>query len=196
MSIEYGKYLQDVSQSISTEEIVTVIRGLGEDNITAASATPTGYNEWEDYTYYLDGAELLNIVDIVQQKAEPRLNKSSRWMSDSLTIKLLLWLYAREEVEKTLYQEMPLYANGTEPAYRINGVMLSRNPREYFLDNYDIPEYAGVEPEKGFISVLDHIENLKILAAEELIPLKVKSSEFGTMLDILTENSSVTHLAT
>lgn len=45
LSIEYGKYLESVSQTISTEEIVTVIRGLGEDNITAASATPTGYNE-------------------------------------------------------------------------------------------------------------------------------------------------------
>jgi hypothetical protein len=45
LSIEYGKYLQDISQSISTEEIVTVIRGLGQDNITASPATPTGYNE-------------------------------------------------------------------------------------------------------------------------------------------------------
>lgn len=45
LSIEYGKYLKDVAQSISSEDVVTVMRGLGADNITAASATPTGYNE-------------------------------------------------------------------------------------------------------------------------------------------------------
>jgi hypothetical protein len=45
LSIEYGKYLRGVQQDISTEELVTVIRGLGFDNITAASASPTGYNE-------------------------------------------------------------------------------------------------------------------------------------------------------
>lgn len=45
LSIEYGKYLRGVSQNISTEELVTVMRALGADNITASSATPTGFNE-------------------------------------------------------------------------------------------------------------------------------------------------------
>jgi hypothetical protein len=45
LSIEYGKYLKDIQQNISTEDIVTVIRGVGRDNLTAASATPTGFNE-------------------------------------------------------------------------------------------------------------------------------------------------------
>lgn len=60
LSIEYGKYLQNVQESISTEDIVTIIRGLGANNITADSATPTGYNEWEDYTYFLDGVFITN----------------------------------------------------------------------------------------------------------------------------------------
>lgn len=45
LSIEYGKYLRGVTQDISTEELVTVMRGIGFNNITAASASPTGYNE-------------------------------------------------------------------------------------------------------------------------------------------------------
>jgi len=45
LSIEYGKYLRDVQQTISSESIVTIIRGIGKDNLTADSATPTGYNE-------------------------------------------------------------------------------------------------------------------------------------------------------
>lgn len=45
LSIEYGKYLRGVTQDISTDELVTVMRGIGADNITAASASPTGYNE-------------------------------------------------------------------------------------------------------------------------------------------------------
>lgn len=112
-------------------------------------------------------------------------------MSDNLTTKLLLWLYAREQVENELYQQMPLFASGSEPSYRVNGLLLQRNPREYFLDSYDIRS-----TEKGFISVLDEIERLKIIAAEQLIPLKVKSSEFESMLSILEDGSSVTHLAT
>ena len=111
-------------------------------------------------------------------------------MSDSLTTKLLLWLYARERVESELYQQMPLYPAGSEPSYRVNGLLVSRNPREYFLDNYDI---RGTE--KGFISVLDEIERLKILAADQLIPLKVESSKFETMVDILEDGSSIAHLS-
>jgi hypothetical protein len=45
LSIEYGKYLKDIQQSVSTEDIVTVIRGLGRDNLLPNSATPTGFNE-------------------------------------------------------------------------------------------------------------------------------------------------------
>jgi hypothetical protein len=108
LSLEYGKYLRGVSQSISSDDIVTVIRGLGEDNITAASATPTGFNEWEDYTYYLDGAQIVNYEDLItQSNVQPKLLKSSRWMSNRLTIRLLLWMKARETAEDQLYQRMP-----------------------------------------------------------------------------------------
>ena len=100
LSIEYGKYLRTAAQSISTEDLITVIRGLGLDNITASSASPTGYNEYEDYTYYLDGVFITNMGDVLSTPSTtPILSGSSRWMSDSLATKLLMWQQARSIVE-------------------------------------------------------------------------------------------------
>ena len=45
LSFEYGKFLRSVSQDINAKDIVTVMRGLGTDNITAAPSSLTGYNE-------------------------------------------------------------------------------------------------------------------------------------------------------
>jgi hypothetical protein len=45
LSFEYGKFLRSVSQTMSAKDVVTVIRGIGLDNITADSASPTGFNE-------------------------------------------------------------------------------------------------------------------------------------------------------
>lgn len=45
LSFEYGKFLKSINQTISAKDIVTVMRGLGLDNITAESASVTGYNE-------------------------------------------------------------------------------------------------------------------------------------------------------
>jgi hypothetical protein len=45
LSFEYGKFLRSITQDINAKDIVTVIRALGTDNITAASASVTGYNE-------------------------------------------------------------------------------------------------------------------------------------------------------
>lgn len=79
LSIEYGKYLKGVQQSISTEELVTVMRGLGANNINAASATPTGYNEWEDYSYYLDGVTITNLAALQNGTSSVvELNKTGR----------------------------------------------------------------------------------------------------------------------
>lgn len=45
LSFEYGKFLKSVSQEINAKDIVTVIRGLGANNITSAPSSVTGYNE-------------------------------------------------------------------------------------------------------------------------------------------------------
>ena len=45
LSFEYGKFLKSVNQNINAKDIVTVMRGLGTDNITAAPSSVTGYNE-------------------------------------------------------------------------------------------------------------------------------------------------------
>lgn len=45
LSFEYGKFLKSISQTINAKDIVTVMRGIGTDNVTAASASVTGFNE-------------------------------------------------------------------------------------------------------------------------------------------------------
>jgi len=97
LTIEQGKYLKTASSSIQTNEIVTVMRGIGSNNITMTGITPSGENEWENYDYYYDGAAITNLSDIITNSSDPiNLNKSSRWMSTRLLEKLLLWQHIRD----------------------------------------------------------------------------------------------------
>jgi hypothetical protein len=55
LTIKYGAYLKAISKDIDAKKVATVVSGLGKNNLTATLATPTQTNEWEDYSYYLDG---------------------------------------------------------------------------------------------------------------------------------------------
>lgn len=177
LSIEYGKYLRTASQSISTEDLITVIRGLGADNITAASASPTGYNEYEDYTYYLDGVFITNVEDLLTTPGtSPVLSGSSRWMSDQLVSKLLMWQIARGIVEGWLYTQMP---NAT---YTFDGV--SYNP----YNDFDI--YTS----DGLISAQDEIIDQIASLESDKVTLTIKKSEQDTLLAILETDQGLEHL--
>lgn len=165
LSIEYGKYLKDISQSISSENIVTIIRGLGADNITAASATPTGYNEYEDYTYYLDGAQISNYEDLItKNNIVPQLTKSSRWMSDRLATRLLLWMKAREGVENQLYQQMPS-GNYTQPTI-INEETGATEQETTFnpYNTFSLPQLAAQKRILGADFIVDNNSQIASLA--------------------------------
>jgi hypothetical protein len=181
LSIEYGKYLKDVSQSISSENIVTIIRGLGADNITAATATPTGYNEWEDYTYYLDGAQIANYEDLIARTPiVPQLTKSSRWMSDQLTTKLLLWIKARESVENQLYQQMP---NGTYTHPTVINAETGTVEQEVSLnpfETFSIPLLVGQKrllSSDYFVNTVSQLSSLTNLEVDDRISVFNDSTE-------------------
>lgn len=56
----------------------------------------------------MDGAEIENdIADIVINNDDIVLTKTSRWMSRSLTEKLLLWIEARKALLKDFYETTP-----------------------------------------------------------------------------------------
>jgi hypothetical protein len=102
LRIEYGKYLKTISQDINSADIVTVMRGIGYNNLSPANVTPTGYNEYENYDYYIDGITISNWDAIYSEAATvPTLSGESRWFSTSTLIKLLLWLRARDYIELT-----------------------------------------------------------------------------------------------
>ena len=184
LSIEYGKYLRGVSQTISTEEVVTVMRGIGADNLTAASATPTGYNEYEDYAYYLDGSFITNFADIQNgTTTDVLLNKTGRWMSERLTKKLLLWLKAREGVEALLYEGPLPNQNITHNLDKFGTITL--NPSTAF---------AGYDS-NGLIYIQDNITDLIAQKQADLVPLKIEKARYEALLSVMEDESNVPHLA-
>lgn len=177
LSLEYGKYLRGVTQTISTEEIVTIMRGIGNNNITAASASPTGYNEYEDYTYYLDGAYLSNTEDLLTQNSiTPVLVGTSRWMSDRLTTRLLCWQLARNAVEGILYENLP------NENYTVNGI--TRNPAVDF----------NIYTSGGLILAQDVIVDLIAEKESDKTALQIQVTEQETLLTVLETSDNVGHL--
>lgn len=177
LSIEYGKYLRTASQSISSEDIVTVMRGIGANNITTASASPTGYNEYEDYTYYLDGVYLSNTEALLGAgTVTPNLVGTSRWMSDQLATKLLCWQLARNAVEGILYDTLP------NVNYTVDGI--TRNPSSTF----------NIYTSGGLILAQDEIVDRIANKESDKVVLQIQSTEQQTLLTVLETTNNVGHL--
>jgi phage minor structural protein len=51
--VEYGKYMQNVSQSVDIDEIVTRLHVSGSDNISINSVNPIGKSYIDDFSYFL-----------------------------------------------------------------------------------------------------------------------------------------------
>ena len=97
-TIGYGKYLTDISRDENATQISTRIYGLGKDNIGISYANITGEPYYEDYDYYLDGATYHN--EGTEENPIWVLDTGSRWMSDSLTLKLSVWQHELVEDEQ------------------------------------------------------------------------------------------------
>lgn len=97
LTLKYGKYLSQIEKNIDSSSIATVVRAMGKNNLSLAGATATGENAWEDYSYFLDGAAIDGSNNLVS---------SSRWMSDSLSRALLIWLKERDSYDNELYNEV------------------------------------------------------------------------------------------
>lgn len=185
LSIEYGKYLRGVNQTISTEELVTVMRGIGADNITADNATPTGYNEYEDYTYYLDGAAISNFAAIQNgDTTDIVLTKTSRWMSEALTKKLLLWLRARNAIEALLYDGPLPNQNVTHVLEKYGSVTL--NPSVAFAG------YSSTTT--GLVYIQDIITDTIAKQKADLVPLQIEQARYAGLLTVLEDPANVPHL--
>lgn len=157
--------------------MVTIMRGLGLDNITAAPASPTGYNEYEDYTYYLDGVYLDNTEDLLGVgTVTPNLVGTSRWMSDRLATRLLCWQLARDAVETILYDTLP------NVNYTVDGV--TRNPATDFS-----PYSSG-----GLVIVQDTIVDLIATKESDKTALQIELTEQETLLTVLETTDNVGHL--
>jgi hypothetical protein len=104
-------------------------------------------------------------------------------MSKQLTEKLLLWIQARNGIEKQLY-EGPL----------LNGV-LSQELEKFgtVLLNPSI-SFANYSEEKGLIPIQDAIIDLLEAEQRKLVPLKIEEARQKTMLSILEDPTNVPHL--
>jgi hypothetical protein len=105
-------------------------------------------------------------------------------MSKRLTEKLLLWIQAREGVERLLYEGPLPNFNITHELEKFGSVTL--NPSTAF-SNYT--------SENGLVLIQDRI--LEIIGSEQakLVPLKIEEARQTTLLDILEDPTSVPHLA-
>jgi hypothetical protein len=153
------------------------MRGIGANNITVASASPTGYNEYEDYTYYLDGVYLSNTEALLGVgSVTPNLVGTSRWMSNQLATKLLCWQLARNAVEGILYDTLP------NVNYTVDGI--TRNPAVDF-DHYT----TG-----GLILAQDEIVDRISEKESDKAVLQIQSTEQQTLLTVLETTNNVGHL--
>lgn len=119
--IKYGTYLQSISKDIDATKVYTVVQGLGKDGLTATLVTPTQKNEWEDYSYYLDGYAVNedNVNDVIDSISISGTNVNvtfksglqSRWMPAADAAKLSKWQITRDFYHAVLLGETSLYNN-------------------------------------------------------------------------------------
>jgi hypothetical protein len=105
-------------------------------------------------------------------------------MSKQLTEKLLLWIKAREGVERLLYEGPLPNLNITHELEKFGSVTL--NPSVAF-GNYT--------QENGLVLIQDRILDVIGSEQEKLVPLKIEEARQKTLLDILEDETSVPHLA-
>jgi hypothetical protein len=104
-------------------------------------------------------------------------------MSKQLTEKLLLWIEARNGVEKLLYEGPLLNAVVEHNLEKIGTVLL--NPSVAF---------ANYTEENGLILIQDRIMELIGVEEKKLVPLKIEEARQKTMLSILEDPENVPHL--
>ena len=118
----YGAYLKSLQKEIDASKIITNAIGLGKDNLTINLVNPTGFNYWEDYSYYLDDyyidpsqttADLISAGFTVSVSGTkglaityPAGTYSSRWMNVTQAQKLGAWQYTRDYFHKILLGEV------------------------------------------------------------------------------------------
>jgi len=98
----------------------------------------------------------------------PTLSRSSRWMSDDLTRKLLLWQFARASIEDVLYNTIPIAQQN-----RLGGYT-----------------------DKGIVIAQDEIVERIVTNESKIVPLRVELSKSNTLLTTLEISENVEHLAT
>ena len=118
----YGAYLKSLQKEIDASKIITNAIGLGKDNLKISLVNPTGFNYWEDYSYYLDDyyidpsqttADLISAGFTVSVSGTkglaityPAGTYSSRWMNATQAQKLGAWQYTRDYFHKILLGEV------------------------------------------------------------------------------------------
>ncbi|MCA1025658.1 phage tail protein [Cytobacillus kochii] len=78
--ISYGKYLNNISEDIDSDEIITRLIVKGNDNLGIQGVNPTGQAYIDDFSYFLYPFE----VD-----ANGKIIKSSDWFEDDLALALV-----------------------------------------------------------------------------------------------------------
>ncbi|MFS0657342.1 GH25 family lysozyme [Niallia alba] len=78
--IEYGKYLQNIEQSVEIEDVITRLHVSGSDKVAINSVNPTGQSYIDDFSYFLYPFEM---------DERGNVTNHSYYMSDELCIALI-----------------------------------------------------------------------------------------------------------
>gem|GEM_PF-2239128 len=78
--VEYGKYLQNIEQTVEIEDIVTRLHVSGAEDVSVNSVNPTGQSYIDNFSYFLYPFDMDNQGNIINH---------SYYMSDELCIALI-----------------------------------------------------------------------------------------------------------
>ena len=78
--LSYDNYLKELEEESDTEDIVTRLKLLGNDDLTILENNPSGYDYIEDYSYFIDNREMSDeLIKALEDYNAVVKERSVRW---------------------------------------------------------------------------------------------------------------------
>lgn len=170
--LSYDNYLKKLETTGSTEDIVTRLNLVGNEETNILEATPTGYPYIENYSYFIENDEmskelkkaLLTYSEMIEKRTViwNDLRNKKATVSKNLQIKKteLSFLYSEINNTKSMIQSYKLN-NDTENVVRLQAELTKLNDKKVILDN------EVIKLEEEIVALNEGIKNINVLCKRE-----------------------------